>query len=87
MFVVSVEVRDTQVLYTWQCPCTLKGVALHALYSSVCTYIHMYVSTYTYGIRLQNTRGAAMIPSSKDDIFSENILVVNATRKLVMITP
>ena len=47
MFVVSVEVRDTQVLYTWQCPCILKGVALHALYSSVCAYIFMKVHTRT----------------------------------------
>ena len=45
MSVVSVDVQDIQVLYTWQCPCTLKGVALHALYSSGCTYIckHMHI--------------------------------------------
>ena len=40
---VSVDVQDIQVLYTWQCPCTLKGVTLHALYSSGCTYIRMYI--------------------------------------------
>ena len=33
------------------------------------------------------TRGAAMIPSSIDDILAENILFVMASRKLVMMSP
>ena len=43
VFVVSqdTQVQDTQTLCTWQCPYTLKGVVLHALYSSVRTYIYV----------------------------------------------